>query len=509
MTGAAYIRVSTEDQLEFSPDSQLKKIREYADQHQITIPEDQIYLDEGISGRSASKRPAFMRMIASARSHPAPFQVILVWKFSRFARNRQDSILYKSMLRRECGIEVISVSEPLSDDPTSILVEALLEAMDEYYSLNLAEEVRRGMNEKFSRGQTVSIPPFGYRMGDTKFEPEETTAPFVPLIFQKFCQGVPIRGIASWLNHAGIRTSRENLFESRTVEYILSNPVYTGKLRRRFSHQQSSRDRFYQDPEVQVVPASHTPLVSQELFDAAQKRLSFRRKYFSSSPVQVPSATPSVPRSAASNSSATRCAASHSSAPMSERPSSLFRGLVRCSSCQSLLLSTAHGTALQCGSYTKGRCFFSHYISLKLLKASVLQALRECPLSLKGDSIPMLLPVQMDPPFSSADALIQTAKKRLERLRAAYEAGTDTLEEYQERKTELLEQITALKETKKEEQEVSVSSCSSFSWNYYGLLCLLDSGILTGTEANELLRLMLSRILFNRPEGSLQLIFRF
>ncbi len=90
-----------------------------------------------------------------------------------------------------------------------------------------------------------------------------------------------------------------------------------------------------------------------------------------------------------------------------------------------------------------------------------------------------------------------------------YEAGTDTLEEYQERKTELLEQITALKETKKEEQEVSVSSCSSFSWNYHGLLCLLDSGILTGTEANELLRLMLSRILFNRPEGRLQLIFRF
>ncbi len=506
MTGAAYIRVSTEDQLEFSPDSQMKKIQEYAAQHQITIPEDHIYLDEGISGRSARKRPAFMRMIASARSHPSPFQVILVWKFSRFARNRQDSILYKSMLRRECGIEVISVSEPLSDDPTSILVEALLEAMDEYYSLNLAEEVRRGMNEKFSRGQTVSIPPFGYRMGDTKFEPEETTAPFVPLIFQKFCQGVPIRGIASWLNHAGIRTSRGNLFESRTVEYILSNPVYTGKLRRRSQSRSSSKDRFYQDPEVQIVPASHTPLVSQELFDAAQKRLSFRRKYFSSSPVQVPS----VPRSSASHSAASRCAASHSSTPMSENPSAFFRGLVRCSSCQSLLLSTSHGTALQCGSYTKGRCFASHYISLKLLKASVLQALRECPLSLKGDSIPMLLPVQTDPPVSSPDALIQTTKKRLERLRAAYEAGTDTLEEYQERKTELLEQITALKETtKKEEQKVSVSSCSSFSWNYHGLLCLLNSGLLTETEANELLRLMLSRILFNRPEGSLQLIFRF
>lgn len=109
MTGAAYIRVSTEDQLEFSPDSQLKKIREYAGQHQITIPDDQIYVDEGISGRSAQKRPAFQQMIASARRRPAPFQVILVWKYSRFARNRQDSILYKSMLRKECGVEVVSV----------------------------------------------------------------------------------------------------------------------------------------------------------------------------------------------------------------------------------------------------------------------------------------------------------------------------------------------------------------------------------------------------------------
>ena len=119
-TGAAYIRVSTEDQIEYSPDSQLKKIQEYAHSHQILLPKHLIFQDEGISGRSARKRPAFMKMIGMAKQTPRPFDVILVWKFSRFARSRQDSILYKSMLRKDCGINVISITEQLSDDPTAI-----------------------------------------------------------------------------------------------------------------------------------------------------------------------------------------------------------------------------------------------------------------------------------------------------------------------------------------------------------------------------------------------------
>ena len=168
-TAAAYIRVSTEDQMEFSPDSQLRSIQAYALNHHIELLPAHIYLDEGISGRNASKRPAFLQMIANAKKKPHPFDLILLWKFSRFARNRQDSIFYKSMLRRECGIDVISITEPLSPDPTSILIEALLEAMDEYYSVNLAQEVRRGMNEKFRRGGIVSIPPFGYTARDGQF----------------------------------------------------------------------------------------------------------------------------------------------------------------------------------------------------------------------------------------------------------------------------------------------------------------------------------------------------
>ena len=141
-TAAAYIRVSTEDQTEYSPASQLEKIREYAKHHDYILPDEYIFVDEGISGRNTAKRAAFNCMIGMAKQKPKPFDAILLWKFSRFARNREDSIVYKSMLRKQCGIDVISISENVGDDKMAVLIEAMIEAMDEYYSVNLSEEVR-------------------------------------------------------------------------------------------------------------------------------------------------------------------------------------------------------------------------------------------------------------------------------------------------------------------------------------------------------------------------------
>lgn len=266
-TAAAYIRVSTEDQIEFSPDSQLKKIQEYASYHQIILPDSYIYMDEGISGRSARNRPAFLHMIKTARQKPRPFDLILVWKFSRFARNRQDSIFYKSMLRKECGIDVISITEQLSDDPTSILIEALLEAMDEYYSLNLAQEVRRGMNEKFSRGGIVGPPPFGYRIAKGRCIPDPDTAPYVFQIFSDFLSGMNFRQIADRLNRLNIKTIHGNTFESRTVRYILGNPFYIGLQRRRITGS---------DGPMTIVPSCHPPLIPEETFYQVQNLLELK-----------------------------------------------------------------------------------------------------------------------------------------------------------------------------------------------------------------------------------------
>ena len=101
---ACYIRVSTEEQTEYSPEAQRRALERYAGQHKLSIRPEHVYVDAGISGRRAETRPAFMAMIAAAKEKPPPFSVILVHKFDRFARSREDSIVYKSMLRRQCGV---------------------------------------------------------------------------------------------------------------------------------------------------------------------------------------------------------------------------------------------------------------------------------------------------------------------------------------------------------------------------------------------------------------------
>lgn len=88
------------------------------------------------------------------------------------------------------------------------------------------------MNEKFSRGGVVSQPPFGYKMGDDVFLPNEKTAPIVKMFFEDYISGMGVRKIAMKLNDMGIRSTKGNPFENRTVEYILTNPTYLGKLRR-------------------------------------------------------------------------------------------------------------------------------------------------------------------------------------------------------------------------------------------------------------------------------------
>lgn len=159
---AAYIRVSTENQTELSPSSQLKIIRKFADEKGYLIDEKFIFRDNGISGRYADKRPEFNRMISLAKQKPPLFSAVLVWKFSRFARNQEESIFYKSLLRKN-GIEVISVSEPVDDGPFGKLIERIIEWSDEYYSIRLSGEVRRGMTEKAERGGIVSIAPLAIK----------------------------------------------------------------------------------------------------------------------------------------------------------------------------------------------------------------------------------------------------------------------------------------------------------------------------------------------------------
>lgn len=150
MNVVLYARVSSEKQAEkdLSLPVQLKSLRDYSLRKEWTIVHE--YVDAAESARSAD-RPQFQEMIGTAKQKNPPFQAILVWKLNRFARNREDSIIFKSLLRKK-GIQVISMNEKFEDNATGKLMEAIVEAMDEFYSANLAQDTVRGMRENASRG---------------------------------------------------------------------------------------------------------------------------------------------------------------------------------------------------------------------------------------------------------------------------------------------------------------------------------------------------------------------
>lgn len=410
-TAAAYIRVSTDDQLAYSPDSQLKLIREYADTHGMTLPDAFIFREaDGVSGRTVKKRPEFQRMIAAARAPENRIEAILVWKFSRFARNQEESVVYKSLLRRERGIPVISVSEPIDpENEFGSLIERIIEWMDSYYSTRLSGEVKRGMAERFSRGEHVSPPPYGYCIENKKLCIHPQQAEVVRIIFQKFAAGAGYQTIARSLNKAGIPTGRGGLWEDRAVEYILRNPVYAGRLRWNPS---GRTGRHFDVPEVQIVNGCHPPVISSALWEQAQARAAAAQIF---QPRNQPHGKP--PR--------------------------LFSGLLRCGACGRNLSAARAG--YQCAGYIHGRCAVSHYIVTQKLDRLVLSAICSC----WGEAsiiIPHRPEKKERAPEPSPAQLLRRAYEKLARAQEAYLSGTDSLKEYQENKKRITCQIQALEE---------------------------------------------------------------
>lgn len=462
-TAAAYIRVSTEDQLEFSPESQIKTIKKYAKEHGYDLPEEYVFVDKGISGKSVKNRTEFIKMIEKAKNVPKLFDVILVWKFSRFARNREDSVVYKSMLKKKFNISVVSVSEHLSDDPTSILIEALLEAMDEYYSINLAQEVKRGMNEKFLRGGIINAPPFGYKKGDFSFEVDKQSSKVVKIIFEDFLNGLSLRSIAIKLDNLGIYTNRGNKFDVRSVKYILTNPVYTGKLRMK-------KEKCA--VEFDVINGMHRPLISKNDFEKVQKIL----------------------KRGENLNLKTRGKNIH-----------MLSGLVFCGNCGAKLTICSKNNFLQCCKYSKGICKISHGISAKKISEVVLEKLKE---DIGDEKINIIV----NPKKQKAEieilknSLIKENKKIL-KIEKAYEIGADTLEEYKTKKYLQKEKISGLINSLNSKKCLKYASNTALKVDFFKLLGIFKSDKISENLKNQILKSFISKIIFSKGENSVKIYY--
>lgn len=389
-----YVRVSTHDQEEISPDSQKKLLREYASKNNIIILK--IFNELGVSGRKAEKRPEFQKMISLCKADEHPVDLILVWKFSRFARNQEESIVYKSLLKKQHNIDVVSISEPLVDGPFGSLIERIIEWMDEYYSIRLSGEVLRGMEEKARQKGYQMVPPLGYQaVGAGKpFVINEKEYEIVSYIGEQYDKyDTDFTAIARKLNDMGYVTRRGHPFETRSIERILSNPFYYGLV-------------IWNDISFM---GTHEVRLTKDQFDLRMHKI--RQRY-----------RPSGRR----NISACR---------------HWLSGLLKCGYCGATLSyngANIKSPGFQCYKYQKGFHKESCSISEKKVIESVYEYFEKL---LNG----MDFEYTYHAPVSSdlktrRESLVKELDKltvREQRIRIAYETEIDTLEEYRENKKRL------------------------------------------------------------------------
>jgi site-specific DNA recombinase len=271
-----YARVSSDRQdVDLSISAQLKALRDHASRNGYVVIKE--FIDEAESGRSTS-RPAFREMISLARTKPAPFEMILVWKLSRFARNREDSIIYKSLLRK-LGVQVISINEPIEDTPTGRLMEGIIEVIDEFYSSNLGQDITRGMRENAGRGFfNGSRTPFGYmrkkiKDGDKErnsLEPDPKLVAIVQRIFNEATNQKGLKEIAKGLNSDGVPAPAGGKWGRQRLHKILTNEAYIGRLVWGKAHKGKSRL-----PPV-IKDGAWPAIIENSLFEKAQVTMKSR-----------------------------------------------------------------------------------------------------------------------------------------------------------------------------------------------------------------------------------------
>ncbi len=258
MTAVIYARYSSDNQREESIEGQIRECTAYAEKNGITVIKH--YIDRALSAKT-DNRPEFQQMIKD--SEKRLFDIVLVWKLDRFARNRYDSAHYEYQLERN-HVKLVSATEPISEGPAGIMVKSMLTGMAEYYSAELSEKVVRGMTENVLKGKyNGGTIPIGFKVDEEKFfQIDPLKAPFVVEAFQRYNDGATMKELMNWLNDSGVTTNRNQKFTYNSIQTLLTNRRYIGENR-------------FKDI---VMPDSIPVIIEKELFDSVQDKIAKNRR---------------------------------------------------------------------------------------------------------------------------------------------------------------------------------------------------------------------------------------
>ena len=243
----SYLRVSTRGQAErggghdegFSIPAQREANKRKAMSMGAMIGKE--FVDRGASAKSAD-RPQLQAMLEYVKENAARIDYVIVHKVDRLARNRGDDVDIMRVLR-ECGVQLVSASESIDDTPAGMLLHGIMSSIAEFYSQNLANEVRKGMNEKVKNGGTAGKAPIGYinvrridekGREDRSVEIDEERAPLIKLAFEEYATGNwTLNTLTDYMNACGLNTRATPRLPSKpmtrsSMESILINPYYKG-----------------------------------------------------------------------------------------------------------------------------------------------------------------------------------------------------------------------------------------------------------------------------------------
>ena len=255
------VRVSSDSQdVNNSVEAQIAECEAFAKSYNIIVI--RIYIDEAESGL-ISNRPEFQQMVYDALSKKKPYDVILVWKLSRFSRDKLDNALYKSRLQSG-SVRIISIKEPIDNSPAGQMMENMIESMDAFYSANLSQDVRRGQRQVALRGYYPgNRAPYGYKLKKVQeeggkafhniFVADEPYNKIVRCIILEAGAGKSANEIRAGLNQGGIPAPKGGLWADSTIHQMCHNLHYAGLIVWGTSG----------DPPI-IAPGKHKPIVSEE-----------------------------------------------------------------------------------------------------------------------------------------------------------------------------------------------------------------------------------------------------
>lgn len=270
-----YARYSSDKQQEISIDAQVRACQKFAVSNGLRVTH--VYSDEALSGKGSEtyKRLEYQRLLKDAASHR--FDVILVYKYDRVARDLYEHASLDKYLR-DLRIELIAVTQNFGASTEAKIMKALTWVTAETYIDNLAVEVRRGKKERALKAEhNGGYPPFGYDVVDRKYVINDMEAQYVRRMFQCAIDRVGFRDLIDEMDRIGMRGKRGAKIGYSQIYEILRNEKYTGT----YIYSETLADtRSAQRAHIDAIriDGAFPAIVSKDIFKEARRVMASRRQ---------------------------------------------------------------------------------------------------------------------------------------------------------------------------------------------------------------------------------------